>query len=148
MKLTERQINNFWKKVEKTDTCWLWTGAISGGYGNVSINREFYRAHRIAWLLTGNIIPSGHVMRHKCNSKNCVNPTHLESGTQADNIADMKRDGTYTHGESHSKAKLTTQQVLELRARGKEDSDILSKEYHISRSTVYHIIRRKGWKHI
>ena len=32
-------------------------------------------------------------VRHSCNTKACVNPGHLSAETQADNIADMKRDG-------------------------------------------------------
>src|SRR3990167_6581418 len=39
----------FWLRIEKTLTCWLWLGAKSHGYGEISIGGRPFRAHRFAY---------------------------------------------------------------------------------------------------
>ena len=149
MELTEEQKKRFWEKVDKTESCWLWTGATGHyGHGGVGINSKTHKTHRISWLLAGNTIPEGHVIRHKCRSKNCLNPEHLETGTRAENSADMLRDGTSTQGEKHPCVKLTTEQVLEIRERATENQCRLAEEYRVTQSTISQIIQRRTWKHI
>lgn len=85
----------FWSKVHKTETCWLWTGAVSGGgglkHGQVlarGYRRTPQKAHRIAWILTHGPIPDGKQINHHCDVPTCVNPDHLYIGTQLDNMRD------------------------------------------------------------
>ena len=149
MELTEEHKKRFWERVDKTDSCWLWTGAtVRYGHGQVGINYKLHRTHRVSWLLAGNTIPEGHVIRHKCRSRNCVNPEHLETGTQAENMADMIRDGTSTRGEKNYQAKINAQQDLDIRARATENQQRLAEEYEVSRFTISAIVRRRTWKHI
>ena len=148
MDLTEKQKTNFWKKVDK-GSCWLWTaGCCQDGYGQFNINYKMYLSHRISWFLAGNTIPEGHILRHKCRNRNCINPEHLETGTHAENMCDKVRDGTDARGEKCHKAKLTSTQVLEIRARGEEKHVNLAKEYGITPMTISQIITRRSWKHL
>ena len=39
-------------------------------------------------MLTHTIASEDHVVRHRCHNRLCVNPEHLELGTQADNKRD------------------------------------------------------------
>ena len=73
-------------KVDKTETCWLWTGALApNGYG-VGWNGERTRqAHRLVYELLVGPIPEGKHLDHLCCVRNCVNPDHLEPVTQAEN---------------------------------------------------------------
>ena len=84
----------FWERVEKTPGCWFWRGATStqGGYGYYIAGHmgRKQRAHRVAWELTYGPIPEGLVVMHLCDNPICVNPDHLELGTQADNVEDMR----------------------------------------------------------
>jgi hypothetical protein len=78
----------FWAKVNKTETCWLWTGASSQlGYGRLWVNGKWPQAHRLAYEWLVGPIPPGLVLDHLCRRPACVNPTHLEPVTQRENVA-------------------------------------------------------------
>lgn len=73
----------FWAKVDKTPTCWLWTGAINGnGYGHIKIDGRMLGAHRVSYELAGRSIPAGLDIDHLCRVHRCVNPAHLEPVTR------------------------------------------------------------------
>lgn len=77
----------FWAKVEKTDHCWLWSGAIGGwGYGTFNLgDKKYVRAHRYAYATTVGDIPEGKVLDHICRVRHCVNPDHLRVVSQREN---------------------------------------------------------------
>lgn len=79
----------FWVKVEKTESCWLWTGATNGlGYGKFKADPRTpaVYAHRYAYELVVGPIPEGLQLDHCCENPPCVNPAHLEPVTQAENV--------------------------------------------------------------
>lgn len=89
------QSQRFWAKVNKTDTCWLWTASkTSNGYGqfNPGGRSRPRPAHRVSWELVNGPIPHGSVMDHICFTPLCVNPQHLRPVTQQLN-AEYKRRG-------------------------------------------------------
>jgi hypothetical protein len=75
----------FWAKVEKTDTCWMWTGPLSHGYGR----HNQFRAHRVAYELTNGPIPDGMEIDHECRVRQCVNPEHLRLATRKQNAENL-----------------------------------------------------------
>ena len=130
--------------------CWVWRRFKNRGYGKVGWKGEIHSVHRLYWLLSGRTIPEGMVMCHGHNCfKACFNPEHLKPGTHAENQADRVRDGTniYAKGEKHGMAKLTNEQVLEIRASEKSQKE-LAEEYGVHNRTISDIIRRKFWKHL
>lgn len=147
MEFLEKDKQRFWVKVNKTDTCWLWTaGCNAKGYGKFALkSRVMVLSHRVAWLLAGNTIPEGHVIRHKCRSTHCVNPEHLETGTQADNMADMIRDGTSTRGSKNISCKLTEDQVRMIKARNTENQTKLAEEFGVGKTTIHYIVTGRTW---
>jgi len=75
--------------------CLLWTAVDNGenGYGQIWVNGRMRYAHRTAWSMTHGEIPPGMKVLHSCDTPACVNVAHLFLGTQADNLADMRRKG-------------------------------------------------------
>lgn len=76
----------FWAKVNKTDTCWLWTACTHGpGYGRFKADGFTWLAHRYSYLLAHGEVDFP-TLDHLCRQPACVRPDHLEPVTQAENI--------------------------------------------------------------
>lgn len=78
--------DRFWRKVNKTSTCWLWLGTTWDGYGKFRRNGHTQFVHRAVYETMVGPIPSGLQIDHLCRVRNCVNPSHLEVVTQLTNI--------------------------------------------------------------
>lgn len=72
----------FWKKVDFSGDCWIWTAYCDrDGYGLFSTRFLKGRAARLAYLLLVGDLDPGLVMDHLCRNRSCVNPYHLEPVT-------------------------------------------------------------------
>lgn len=78
----------FWAKVEKNGSngCWLWTSAISRGYGTFWLDSKPVYAHRFAYEQLIGSIPEDTEIDHLCRNRVCVNPEHMELVTTRQNI--------------------------------------------------------------
>lgn len=145
-------VARFDANVVKTETCWLWKGAINGaGYGTMSLNGKPVFTHRLSWELFRSEPIGDKFVLHICDVKTCVNPSHLFSGSQADNIADMIRKGRKrsvgAKGTKHHKCRLTEDQVRSIRASDQKWADI-AKQFGVSVGNVAMIRGRKSWRHL
>jgi predicted DNA-binding protein (UPF0251 family) len=143
----------FLKFVEKTDTCWLWTGSSRRGYGQFSIDNHPHKSHRVSYKMYNGDIPEGHDIRHTCDVRLCVNPAHLLTGTRKENVADMdargrRNNANHLKGEKHPRAKLTQDEVNAIRIL--KGFGFLNRElgdmYGVSKDIVARIIRYQNWK--
>lgn len=140
-------ISRFEKYIDKSGECWLWTGyCASNGYGQFHYEKKVLKSHQFAYLLANGELPASPlVIRHKCKSKNCVNPNHLESGTKSQNQNDRIRDGTDNRGIKNHAAKLTEEQIKEIRLRHTETQRILAEDFGVSQASISLIINGKTW---
>lgn len=105
------------------------------------------RAHRKVWILLYGEIPDGLDVLHHCDNPICVRPNHLFLGTNADNMHDKAAKGRVRH----SLAKLTPEQVLEIRAKAATATvshSMLAREYGVEQTAISRIVRRDTWKNI
>ena len=89
--------NRFLRSVNKTETCWLWTGTktTTGGYGEFSVKSVSRRAHRVAYELWVAPLDGKLVVHHTCSERTCVNPAHLQAITSIENTAEMLERKAY-----------------------------------------------------
>lgn len=157
---TPMQIKQFNRRWELADNwCWNWIGPKTNGYGRISLGRERSEAaHRFSYRVVNGDIPEGMLVRHKCDNKACVNPLHLEVGTHADNSRDARERGiTLTgsrwhavkrklpSGEKHHYAKLTAQDVIDIR-NSNLSSYKIAKQYGMSDTHIRRIRNMGSWK--
>lgn len=98
--------------LESSEGCWVVQGrkfkhTDDNTYAVVTRNGKNQRLHRYVYKLYKGEIPNGMVVRHLCHNKSCINPEHLEIGTQKDNVHDNYEVGSILTGSKHGLAKLT-----------------------------------------
>jgi hypothetical protein len=141
----------FWEKVEKTETCWLWTGGLlKTGYGSIRDNGKALRAHRVAYELLVGQIPDGMLLRHSCDNPKCVNPAHLIPGTAAQNSQDALDRGRAIVGEAHHNAKIPNHAIATIRAAlaAGVPGKYLAKQFGVDPTVISRIKLNKKWKYV
>ena len=144
--------DRFWKFVQKTDSCWLWTGAHDAdGYGKIEFNGKPIKATHVAWFLETGEWPKQWLL-HKCDVPGCVRFDDLIEGSPKDNNQDRSRKGRNNpydrRGARNPRAKLTEADIAEIRRLGRLGvrQCTIADHFGIKQPQVSEIIRRVSWR--
>ena len=127
--------------------CWIWLLSFgSHGYGQGTIPGTGIRvttAHRISYMAFNGPIPDGMLVQHKCDNKWCVNPDHLELGTDLTNAVDKQIKG-------RAAKKLAPTDVMTIRRLVVDGRPVgaVAREFGVSQRLVQRIRDLHVWKHI
>lgn len=86
-------MERFWAKVNKSDECWIWTGAKRGQYGVFWMDGKLHPAHRVAYQMDGGEVEDGEVVDHICFNRARVRPSHLRAVSQKQNCEHRSSGG-------------------------------------------------------
>jgi len=127
-------------KVRIRDGHWIWIGADGGRYGQIKVLGKVEQAHRVSYELFIGEIPEGHGVLHRCDICLCVNPEHLFSGTQMDNMHDM-----IDKGRRHFDRLLTMKQAQDIREIQGMSLSQLAEIYEVSPTVIFSILHNKSY---
>jgi len=144
MYLTPKQHKNFWNKVKKTGTCWLWTAAQdSNGYGNFNLYGKGKATHRMSYEMFVGNIPKDIKVSHTCKNFNCIRPEHLFLNTIKDVVIRLVKINGYKN------MKLTPKRVIELFSyKDKMSHTKIAKAFGVSRRLVRGIMCGERWSSV
>lgn len=137
--LTDRQIQQFWSKVNKGPRCWEWLGVKNEkGYGRFGR----IKAHRIAYTLSKGPIPHGLHVSHHCDNPGCCNPGHLSAVTNHQNNAEK------IDRNPSKQVRFKWEDVCEMRAMFANGSSkgAIGRKFKIGHRHVRDILAWKIWK--
>lgn len=127
--------------------CWEFKGNLDpDGYGVAYAEHSPQRAHRLAYEEWVGPIPRGHLVRHTCDNRPCINPDHLLTGLPKDNSQDAVDRKRMANGERHAMHKLTDTQVSAIRsdyATGSITQRALARKYGCSQAQVSNILLKR-----
>lgn len=92
------------------------------------------------------------VVRHTCDNPRCINPAHLRSGTQTDNMTDMRERGRAgdcrNFGESNGRTVLSDEDCAAIRQAYRPGSrtagiPALARHYGVGTSQIWRIVNGK-----
>lgn len=131
--------------VDPESGCWNWNGSLNG-YGRVNIGGKNRYAHRYFYELHRGKIPEGLLVLHRCDNKKCVNPEHLFTGTQVDNMKDMfeKGRGNKAKGSRNGSVKLTEENVRYIR-NSSDTNKSLAAQFDLHECTVQRARNGTTW---
>jgi len=137
---------------EPNSGCWIWLAACDrDGYGFFSLSkpRRMVKAHRASFVFYRGAVPDGLCVLHSCDNPACVNPDHLFTGTNLDNVHDRVAKGrsARVHGSLRAHAKLHESDIPLIRIDHRSQQAIAD-DYGIAQTTVSAIKLRRKWAHV
>lgn len=114
--------------------CWLWTASLdSKGYAHLTVNGKTTLGHRLFYEALYGYLPKGIDLHHKCNTRRCINPNHLEPIDESKHI--------YRHRKIVITEELSN--AIVKAASNRETLYSMSRKFGLSRTTIWRELKRK-----
>lgn len=136
------------------DECLVWPfNRNPAGYATVARNYggTGFVQRIVCEAIHGPAPTAEHQAAHSCGkgTDGCVTKRHLSWKTPLDNTHDKYGHGTIYVGERSHRAKLTTNEVLEIRRLVSAVSQrALSRRFGVSPQTIWCVVHRESWTHV
>ena len=133
----------------ETDECILWPFATNKkGYGIVRVNRRRMTAnHYICWMTNGERPTEKHTdTAHSCGVRRCCNKRHIRYATSKENSLDSIEHGTMARGRSNGQARLTENDVRQIRSEiGRRSLRSIAAQYGVTHKAISFIRDGVTW---
>ena len=127
-------------------------GPHNGGYPLIHLYRSGRRTARTLHSIVAAAFigprPDGQVVRHVDGVRTNCRAGNLLYGTPQQNEADKQVHGTVPRGEKNAAAKLTAEDVRQIRNRAGERQETLAAEFGCTFGNISAIQLRKSWRHV
>jgi len=132
------------------DDCVSWPFAkCSNGYPQMVVSRKRKYVTRIICEMVHGPAPSPrHEAAHSCGNGHlsCVTKAHISWKTPIENSADKEMHGTVLRGASQNGAKLTENDVREIRKlKGKFTYDVIAEMFGVSPGAISGVFSGRNW---
>ena len=143
----DKIVERFLKKVQKTDSCWIWTGAsdYTRGYGTAYDGKKMRLAHRLSWEMFVGSLQDGLCVCHHCDNPSCVNPAHLFLASHSENMKDAYRKGRLPVKKNCKINQETADEIRKVYAAGEKSLYALAVSFGISSTQVRRIVLEDAW---
>lgn len=120
-------------RIDPDTGCWIWLRArYTTGYGRAWVDGRRRPAHRVVFERYCGVIGDGLELDHLCETPLCVNPSHLEPVTHAENIRRCRR------------TRLTVAIAAEIRASDAPAS-VLAERFGVAIETIRSVRNGVSW---
>lgn len=134
----------------RLNDCCRWPLSLSrDGFGEfIRVDGDRPRAHRASYEMFVGRLEKGQVVYHACGNTWCVTPRHLRAGTYKEALEQRVKNRRNASGERHGRAKLTWDDVDEIRRCHKEGMLIsnLALAFGVNWTTVSNVVKMRTWK--
>lgn len=137
--------------LNKSD-CWNWTDSTDRkGRATVTVGRCRHKSARVMYVCHYRKPVGNLYVLHTCDNILCINPSHLWLGTHEDNMQDMRNKDRSLRGSKNVKAKLSDNDVLDIKSilrEGDMKLQEIADKYGVTKGTISQINTGRIWSHI
>ena len=133
------------KYVVEGNGCWRCVSHAVGTHGYPEIrpsHKRLVTVPRFVLECLKGPLGEGHLVRHLCGNKLCINPDHLVEGTYSENNFDAVRMGTWNPKRTRGNYKYSWDTVKEVRRSYKKGTtpSVLCAKFGIPRGSIWGIL--------
>jgi len=120
---------------------------LNSGYALIHSQGKRTLVHRFIYTQCFGEIPTGLMVRHKCDNRMCINPEHLLLGTHQDNMDDATERNRFVFGEQHPNQKHSIQLIMNIKNMLKDgyQNYEIAEKLKVKPSLVTDVKLKRSW---